>query len=492
MAGCISLSDSSSYRDILSDVDEWDDNNNSSAPIGVVIQNFSGQKTLDNKEIAGNQLLLALQNMPTLECVTLIDMMGVIADAFIMAAVQNESIHTVEIQDVSCSADVVRALLKRKRRVCFSNCSIYSSDPQGFVAATADGKSTDSYACNVEELEIRSNSVSRTMTEVLGMIRAKMSFSVLRKLSLIYCRSDFDNELWDSNLVCNGSDADDSWNRLTNLFQVAPLLEELQMEGFCFSGPLILETIAMNVNHAPCPRLTYSFINCGFNARAAAILGDIVGRENAKLSRLCIDPSRISNVHELLRNVLQSNSCVTELAYWTYSWNQWDHSGDDHGLKYILQALEGRLKQVSCPVTTIELFLDKDVPNLYHNLIQSLPHWTPMVKCLRLGCREKTSHGYSNNIFPDDAIHSKFLQGVRENFHLQDIDLIVGDLQDNDHDDWEKSRTLLHLYGERNRKFGNVVNNPYTLPVHLWPYMLHIAGRAGPDSVYQFLRQSAI
>jgi len=59
-------------------------------------------------------------------------------------------------------------------------------------------------------------------------------------------------------------------------------------------------------------------------------------------------------------------------------------------------------------------------------------------------------------------------------------------------DDLQKSRTLLHLYGERNRRFRDVVKNPFTLPVYLWPYILHIADRAGPDFVYQFLRQSAV
>jgi len=57
-------------------------------------------------------------------------------------------------------------------------------------------------------------------------------------------------------------------------------------------------------------------------------------------------------------------------------------------------------------------------------------------------------------------------------------------------DDLQKCRTLLYLYGERNQKFPGVVNNPYTLPVYLWPYILHIAGRAGRDYVYRFLRES--
>jgi len=77
-----------------------------------------------------------------------------------------------------------------------------------------------------------------------------------------------------------------------------------------------------------------------------------------------------------------------------------------------------------------------------------------MVKCLHLGCWEKMSHSCSNNVFPDDApIHLKFLQGMHNNFHLQDLDLIFSKLQNNNHDDWEKSHILLHLYGEWNYSF---------------------------------------
>jgi len=423
--------------------------------------------------------------------VKLQDMIGDVADSFILAAIENEAIHTVEMEAVYCSADVFRAVLKRKRRVHIYKCFMKPNMHEGAAPITAAlVDRSDTCACQMQEFEIRCSKHLMTMLQALENIQKNMFFPALRRISVVHCGGWFENELL-NNMVFQEDDyvdPHDTWIQLTNILKVAPLLEVLHIQGFSFPNGLKFQTFATNINYAPCPLLHWSLSDCSIMDEALEVLGDIVCRDNARLTQFCIGPSNNYLEEEMLPNVLKIHSCVTELAYWTYSWNQWDHSGDDHGLKYILQALEGRLKQVSCPVTTIELFLDKDVPNLYHNLIQSLPHWTPMVKCLRLGCREKTSHGYSNNIFPDDAIHSKFLQGVRENFHLQDIDLIMGDLQDNDHDDWEKSRTLLHLYGECNGKLGNVVNNPYTLPVYLWPYILHIAGRAGPDSVYQFLR----
>jgi len=67
------------------------------------------------------------------------------------------------------------------------------------------------------------------------------------------------------------------------------------------------------------------------------------------------------------------------------------------------------------------------------------------------------------------------LEALRENFHLQVTEL-ENDAFHGDHD-LEECRTLLHLYGERNRRFRSVANNPYTLPTYLWPYILLIADR---------------
>jgi len=56
--------------------------------------------------VAGNWLSSFLQNMTTLGCITLQRMLGDIANSFVLAAVQNEAIHTMEIDDVSCSENV--------------------------------------------------------------------------------------------------------------------------------------------------------------------------------------------------------------------------------------------------------------------------------------------------------------------------------------------------------------------------------------------------
>jgi len=106
------------------------------------------------------------------------------------------------------------------------------------------------------------------------------------------------------------------------------------------------------------------------------VLGDIVCQDNAKRSQLCIRGSGSRNNDILLRNVLKSHSSVTELVYGVWSWHQQDRASGDRGLEYILQALEGRLGQATCQVTTIELHMDPTSSSLYFNLIQSILHWT--------------------------------------------------------------------------------------------------------------------
>jgi len=169
-------------------------------------------------------------------------------------------------------------------------------------------------------------------------------------------------------------------------------------------------------------------------------------------------------------------------------------------LEVILPALEGRLGHTTCPLTTIELYLDPVFPDLYVNLIQSIPRWTPQVKKLRLGCmKPQEQYWWSEHnqqqlpfpseftaFFPNDNIRMQFLEAVRKNFHLQVIELDIEGWH-GDHD-LNKSLTLLHAYGERNRGLQGVVNNPYALPMSLWPFILHIADRAGRDFVYKFMR----
>ncbi len=151
MAVCINtLNECNLYSDLFSDVVAESDN---SAPTRRVIirNNLSGQILLD-KEIVGDRLLLALQNLPTLEHVTLIDMEGDTADSFVLAAIQNDAIHTVEMNDICCYTDVFHTLLKRKRRVQISQSFII---PEGLAAkAEALVERFDSYACKVEELQM--------------------------------------------------------------------------------------------------------------------------------------------------------------------------------------------------------------------------------------------------------------------------------------------------------------------------------------------------
>jgi len=95
-------------------------NQTTNTPTQVIIHNNLPSQILLNKEIVGNWLLLALQNLPTLEHVTLIDMEGDTANSFILAVIQNEAIHPVATNDICCYKDVFYILLKQKCQVQIS------------------------------------------------------------------------------------------------------------------------------------------------------------------------------------------------------------------------------------------------------------------------------------------------------------------------------------------------------------------------------------
>jgi len=74
-------------------------------PIHVIIHNLSSQ-ILGENEMLGDWVLLDLQNMPTSECVRMQKMIGDVTSLFILANIQNQAIHTMEMEAVNCSADV--------------------------------------------------------------------------------------------------------------------------------------------------------------------------------------------------------------------------------------------------------------------------------------------------------------------------------------------------------------------------------------------------
>jgi len=386
MLVCLFSSDDSNL-DLLSHATDLD---NSSEPIRVIIRNLSGQ-ILDENEIPGDGLLSALPNMPTLERVKLLDMIGDVADSFILAAVQNEAIHTVEMEAVDCSAHVFRAVLKQKRRVHIYSCGFIESnthhDSSTPIATAALVERSDSYnACQVQEFEIRCKRGDFvTMIQALESIPENMSFPALCKLSVVQCGVPFETEDLDNiaSQLDDNNDLDESWIRLTSILKVAPLLEELHIKGFAFADPSIFNTFATNINDAPCPRLHWSLSDCNMTGETLDVLGDVVCRENAKLLRFCVGPADNGHYDDLLVQILLNyHSCVRELVYWCRSYD--DYPGRDRGLEYILEALQGRIGM--CQLTTIELYLDPRHLSLYFDLIKSIPRWTPRVKNLRIGC----------------------------------------------------------------------------------------------------------
>jgi len=113
-----------------------------------------------------------------------------------------------------------------------------------------------SYANNVQEIEIRCSNGLVTLNQIVNAIRENTSFPALRKLSVLHCNDEFDEEHWDGYFVRHDeNDLGDTWSRLKNIIHGAPLLEEVQIKGFHFFDLSQFQTFATIINDAPCPLL---------------------------------------------------------------------------------------------------------------------------------------------------------------------------------------------------------------------------------------------
>jgi len=279
-------------------------------------------------------------------------------------------------------------------------------------------------------------------------------------------------------------------------------------------------SLATTIHHAPCPHLTWHLHDCPLTHDTVPILEEMVFWDHAKPMRLSLRPyiHMDKPIHEVLRNILQGSSSVTRLAYWSRVENvERDDDDDDRllvmdgrirlplrkraagdrGLDQIFQTLEGRRSGGSlscCPIKTIELYMDSHFESVYHDLLQSIPKWTSSVQTMRLGC---TSHQQlqvgrrpeDDKLFPNDRICRGFLKAVQSNLHLLSVELDDKTVRDDDSRN-KKIRILLQKYCERNRMLAAALDKPYTIPPHLWPYILRIVSRGGPDSLYGCLLEN--
>jgi len=135
------------------------------------------------------------------------------------------------------------------------------------------------------------------------------------------------------------------------------------------------------------------------------------------------------------------------------------------------------------PRTSIHLDPHTYLSELYQEVIESIPHWACRVKKVFL-----------EFIFYGSTIRKKLIKAVRNNLHLQLVEVQFRDKKDDnvrrEKEADEECRASLERYCERNRKLQRL-DNADTIPLPVWPYVYHLASRGGVDMLYRHLLENA-
>jgi len=119
-----------------------------------------------------------------------------------------------------------------------------------------------------------------------------------------------------------------------------------------------------------------------------------------------------------------------------------------------------------------------------HSRIQSLADIIPFMKIRTLVVRFVIWSGGYHNL--DHGMKQTLRQAVKNNFTLQSVKY-----QDGDDDQFDASDVdqTTEFYLERNTRLAQWVENPATVPKHLWKKATTLAAKAGPETLFCLLRK---
>ena len=97
--------------------------------------------------------------------------------------------------------------------------------------------------------------------------------------------------------------------------------------------------------------------------------------------------------------------------------------------------------------------------------------------------------GYRSNDL-DHRMKQTLREAFKDNYSLQSVKYRFGD-DDNDPFDSSVDDDKLKFYLERNVRLAQWVENPATVPKHLWKEAVTLATKAGPETLFRLLRKIA-
>jgi len=309
---------------------------------------------------------------------------NVSVDAFLDAVSQNHSIHTVELFEIDCSADAIQKLMERKINWSLCSCRFIGHP-------SSCNKST---FCNVEELSIQDNDPS--VTEFMAGIP---SWPLLRQLSI----DGIMGIPLDLQFV----------HLLAHIIRGAPILQELALHFIHFEDPDVLQSFSTLVFNAPSPDLKWHLYDCRFHPNMMAILENTVKSEKAKSMWIKLNLSNESWSrcnYQVLRTIMSESSCVGKL-------DLNDQNGDTF-LEILPLLQEQPFPSTYYLCTSIHPTIRTEFLEQYHEILDSVQHWTPCMKKLFL-----LFAFYDNSSYL--SFCTELIQAVWNNLRLQLVELYV-------------------------------------------------------------------
>jgi len=297
-------------------------------------------------------LFSLIQSTPTLEHVLFDNTICKYTSikVFLDAVSQNHSIHTVSLSGIECSAQVLAKLMDRKIRWTVYCCRL-----------TGQHSHCNEYTCNAEALTLRTDIRDSTVTDFLSRIRA---WPLLRQLYIAGCCENFH---FVQNIVCG-----------------APVLRELRTRTFHFDDPAALLSLASSICHHSSADLKWEICNCSFSTNIISTLEEIVSWEKAKLMRVTLDV-KVDDDCQVLSALMIDSSCLGELEI-SYSYSH-PYNFDIHLsqppdciLPQMFQALQQQHFPSKYTSASVQFSFDMTCFKNCHQVIASIPHWTPRVK----------------------------------------------------------------------------------------------------------------
>jgi len=405
-----------------------------------------------------------IQSTPTLEHVFFFSLDGNASiDAFLDAVSQHDSIHTVRLWNIDCSAYAVEKLMQRKIRWEVHGCR--------FIGHPSSCSEHTSY---VEELDIKDNNSS-----VIDFMLTFRAWPLLRRLSITdrWAKFPFPKRFiirLHLHFLRFGE----------HIIPGAPNLQELTLHYFHFQDPAMFQSVATMVFNSPSPNLKWHLNYCRFHPNTMTVLEEIVKCQKAKSMRVNL---RLCKFHYgVFRTFMSDSSCLGDLDVSFEDSCSLEYGATGDPVSEMLPVLQEQPFPSAYPCTSIDFTINTPRFNQYREVIDSISQWTPRVKKLVL-------HFEFYSRIHRPFFHTKLAKAVRNNLHLQSVEFQIENRKRDDHEKAknadEKCRALLERYCERNRKLY-ALDKADSIPLNVWPYVFHLVSRGGADMLYRSLHQN--